>query len=583
MKFNKYIGLVIILASFLTACDDFLDKAPLDQITEANYWSSAKDLEIYNNQFYPLLPGHRNGAWDAGVFSQDMNSDNMIPGSPNSTLAGTRTVPASGAGWSWGSIRSVNVFLENYSKAMSKDPWEIVAPFVGEAHFFKALLYFDKVKRFGDVPWFNRSLETDSPELFANRLSRDVVVDSMIVALDKAIDYLPAKGDEKPGRLNKDVALTYKARVCLYEGTWEKYHAGSVFGVTGANGQKYLTLAAEAAKTVIDGANYSLYTTSDTDKSYAELFAQMDYSSNPEVIMWKKFDQDAGLTHNVQRGICSYDNNDNPYNLSKELVDQYLCVDGDPIAVSDLYEGDTTIVQVFQGRDPRLKQMYWLPGQVNVEKDGVELSYFNEPELQNSASGYQLHKGAIPDYYQLFQGHVGVSPSITFRYAEVLLTYAEAKAELGEISQTIIDQTINLLRARAGMPNLVISNITVDPNWDFPALSPVINEIRRERRIELACEGFRFKDLQRWRAHLLIQGKRLKGAKFIWGESFPQTEDLLELGSNLFLDENNYIDLYQNALPSGFGFDEDRDYLSPIPSDEITISNGVLTQNPGWE
>jgi hypothetical protein len=164
------------------------------------------------------------------------------------------------------------------------------------------------------------------------------------------------------------------------------------------------------------------------------------------------------------------------------------------------------------------------------------------------------------------------TPSIQYRYAEVLLNYIEAKAELGQITQAEIDKTIKKLRDRVGMPNLLLANIETDLNWEFPSLSPVLNEIRRERKVELALEDFRWDDIARWAAaEELIVGKRPKGAK---AAQFP-------VPPVLPTDANGFIDPYRNALPNGFGFKVDRDYLNPLPQHELTL-NRNLKQNPGW-
>ncbi|HLR32950.1 MAG TPA: RagB/SusD family nutrient uptake outer membrane protein, partial [Fodinibius sp.] len=211
---------------------------------------------------------------------------------------------------------------------------------------------------------------------------------------------------------------------------------------------------------------------------------------------------------------------------------------------------------------------------------------FDTPPLEKggtdmSTTGYMIRKGSTPDPDQnqgSSSSRYGEVDGMVFRYAEVLMNYAEAKAELGTLTQADLDQSINLIRERAGMPPLSINVGFTDPDWNFPDLSPIINEIRRERRIELALEGFRDDDLMRWAAaDEIIQGSRWKGAKFIPGVSFPEIEDQI---SNIPVDENNYIDRYQNAM-SSFGFDASRDYLYPIPTNEISL-NDSLTQNPGW-
>ena len=165
---------------------------------------------------------------------------------------------------------------------------------------------------------------------------------------------------------------------------------------------------------------------------------------------------------------------------------------------------------------------------------------------------------------------------ILFRYAEVLLNYAEAKAELGELTQEDVDKTINLLRRRVGVADLRIDAIVNDPNWKFPEISPLLNEIRRERRVEFACEGYRLNDLLRWRAHELFVNKRPKGFYFNQSD-FPE----MIPNKDILLDEQGYVDPYKQSLPNGYQFNPERDYLLPLPTSELVL-NSKLKQNPGW-
>jgi hypothetical protein len=384
--------------------------------------------------------------------------------------------------------------------------------------------------------------------------------------------------------------MLLKARICLYEGTWEKYHAGTAFGVGGADGTDFIQIAATTASQLMNLGIFSLYTGPEGEE-YWSLFNQFDYAGNPEVMLWKRFDIGLQITHNVNRYLPF---GSGRIGMSKGLIDSYLCTDGKPISTSPLFLGYDSISQEATNRDPRLVQSLFLKGydQTIHSPGGLNDQQFDLPSLDGigeflNTTGYAIYKGANPEYSQQTVNDIGTQGSIIFRYAEALLIYAEARAELGMATQDDIDRTVNKLRDRVGMIHLDINNITFDPNWDFPALSPLINEIRRERRVELVCEGFRWDDLARWRAHHLIVGKRLKGAKYIGTNLEGAYKDYLgnptiSIGVNLFVDGNGFIDPYQQVLPDGFGFDPERDYLSPIPSDEITL-NSNLTQNPGWE
>lgn len=564
---------IILILFFLGSCrKDFLEQRPLDAIGNSSFWKTPKDLEMYVNQFYPIFPNNTRD--DMNLL--DGNSDNLIQVGFNSVLAGTEVLSATDAGWSnnWSNIRSVNYFLNNYQTVSGS--FDLMKQFVGEAYFFRAYFYFALVRRYGDVPWINKVLEGNSEELYLARSPRNIVMDSVIADLDKAISYMGNKGEGSASRLNSQVALLFKSRVALFEGTWEKYHANTLFGVAGADGSAYLRIARDAANEVMDGGLYEIYSSGDPSIDYAHLFGQNDYSANPEVMFWKKWNKDLGLVRwtpsiwGMGMGV------------TKELVDSYLSIDGLPIAVSPLYTGDATLLNAVKNRDPRLAQSIWVPGDyMNILATG-DTTIFEKADINQTGSylnvtGYQLKKysNMWGDNLKLnyYQSEIG---SIIFRYAEVLLNYAEARAELGEITQMDLDLTINKLRDRVGIPHLSLGSITPDTNWDYPLLSPIINEVRRERRVELSFEGLRLDDLLRWRAHSIFVNKRSLGAKFVQTD-YPT----MVIGTNIYVNTNGYIDAHQKSLPAGYGFKPERDYLSAIPTSELTL-NKNYTQNPGW-
>jgi hypothetical protein len=275
------------------------------------------------------------------------------------------------------------------------------------------------------------------------------------------------------------------------------------------------------------------------------------------------------------------------------MVDSYLCLDGKPISVSSMYQGDRTLKSLVANRDPRLNQTIMVDdGKHVLWEDNNPPTVFTVPLFvqcpDNSSTGYHQGKGFVPNYADYaVTGWGSLQGIIYFRYAEVLLIYAEAKAELGTITQADIDKTVNALRKRVGMDNglLDIGNITTDPNWEFANLSPILQEIRRERKVELACEGYRLDDIFRWAAaDELIRGKRPLGAVLEQWYNYPDaTPAFLEAVAKLPVDSDGYMDPYRDfsAMDSGYQFNLDRDYLSPIPTNEILL-NPNLTQNPGW-
>lgn len=570
-KLHLYFSLLLVIG--LTACnEDFLDRYPLDAISDVNYFTTPEDLETYMNSFYSTTyfakyPNH--GA--------DFDSDNQVGTNVNSRLQGTRVVSTSGTiGFSW--IRRVNYFFDNYKKVEEGYELEDYQQYLGEAYFFRALSYYSMLQQYGDIQWITHELKTDSPELYNPRDSRDLVATNIISALDSAAMYLTADKTRGQGRVNRWMALLIQSRVALFEGTWQKYHANTPFGVQNAQPEKYLQKAADAALELIESGVYDVYSTGNPESDYYDLFALQDYSNNPEIMFWREYNNE------LSRGNSNFTNDRNhrmefPNNnsITKELADSYLCIDGRPITVSPLFQGHNSLNEEKQNRDPRFYQNIATDERVwRIHKDGT-IEYWktvydklNSNAAHNSPAGYINIKGYNPDMNYHVQQYEE-SPGIIYRYAEALLNYAEAKAELGDITQEDIDISIKKLRDRVGMPNLELSTIAHDPNWNFPDLSPIINEIRRERRVELAAEGYRWDDIARWAAaDELIVGQRPKGfhASQLEENPFP-------------VDQNRFLDPFRNAVPNGYGFDVNRDYLNSIPISEIVL-NPNLTQNPGW-
>ncbi len=566
-------GLMAVL--LLNACrKDFLDRKPLDQVGVSDYFKNPKDLETYVNQFYntasfPIVP----------EYGLDFNSDNAVATNFNEILAGTRTLDGAPS-ISFARVRSINYFFDNYKRIEGNAALSDYKQYVGEAYFFRALIYFDLLRGWGDIQWFTSVPGTQSPELLQQRDRRNIVADNIIKDLDSAALYLQADKTDGASRVNKWMALLIQSRVALYEGTWEKYHAGSPFGVANAQPEKYFTKAVEATTAIMESGLYSLYSTGSPATDYYNLFSkQRSYAGNTEVMFWKKFDNGLGKGETAFRREVNYrQRTPNEHSQTKELADSYLCADGNPITGNSLFKGFGNIGLEMQNRDPRFVQTFGMPGYLWIDKStGVTTNYdalyaiLNQGIEQYSPTGYVLRKGYdAREIYQIPQYEE--TPAIVYRYGEVLLNFAEAKAELGTITQDDIDKSIKKLRDRVGMPGLTLSAITADPKWDFPGLSPIINEIRRERRIELAAEGFRFNDIMRWAAaDELIVGKRPRGFK------------AAQLTTNPYpVDADGFLDPYQNKLPTGYGFKIDRDYLNAIPKDQLLL-NPNLVQNPGWQ
>lgn len=569
MKHISIFTLSILFALLAASCSkDFMERYPLDKLSDETYWNTETDLELYTNTMYQsVFTGHGTGFAESPIAFGDNQSDNMVPYNYNQIAAGEHLLPTTGGGWDWAFIRRCNFFLTRYQRTPIAE--NIRNIYAGEVLLFRSIEYWEKVKRFGNVPFFTHDLQTNSPELFEPATDRSVVMDSVLVDLNKAIEYLPAKGNEAANRVNKDVALAFKARICLHEGTFRKYH-----GL--ADSEKYFTEAANAAKTLIDGGKYQLSSTGNPAMDYRNVFNRYDQTSNKEVIFFRKYDFDLGIGTNTSRFI---DLNERAFSVSKSLVDEYLCTDGFPIGLSGVYQGDNSILDEIRNRDPRLLQTVVEPNTNMLAGVGFAPIPGSPSTGQGIvATGYMLLKHWVNDPQETFRADKGILDAIIIRYGEVLLIYAEAKAELGQADQGALDISINKLRDRVNMPHLSEAVGYEDPvlAGRFPGISNLLREIRRERRVELACEGFRYDDLIRWKAGKVLE-ERVIGAKFNVAD-YPT----VEVGADIFLTDDGYIDVYHLSLPNGRTFEEPKHYLFPIPQEEL-ILNPELDQNPGWE
>ena len=578
---------LIAISFVIISCENFFDIQPKDSITDKGLSFSKTEMEMYSNQYYTNLPGALpNVAWES-----DAASDNDVPAAYgwNKLTAGTQTVPTSGGSWSFSNIRSVNFFLENYSK--SKEPANVIKKYVGEILFWKAWFYYGMMKNFGDLPWLTKTLDVDSEELMGKRISRSVIADSILSILDKSIAFLPLKAETDRGRLHKDVASLFKARVALYEGTWEKYHANDAFKGDGRDINRFFTQARVAGEDIIASNRYTLYKDY-TDNalpsgfSYWRLFSSpsSEIVKNPEVLLTKEYSYALNLVYPGQQIRTT--GGPNGHGISKSLVDSYLCRDGLPRALSPLYKGDETLESVTMDRDPRLKMTVLTPGMpIKIYKgvtDKFQLPLLTLNPWPNT-TGYQTYKWLSP--FVANEDDFGNSTSNgapVFRYAEALLIRAEAHAELGTCTQQILDETINQLRDRAGVARLTAGIGFIDPNWDFPTLTPLLNEIRRERRVELAFEGFRTDDLFRWAATDLLQMPKLGSKIEQWrGKPFSPAYNV-DIVSKTMKNAAGYISPYFSSKGENkLGFDPTKNYLLPLPIDQLVL-NKNLEQNPGY-
>lgn len=591
MKFNIKIYLIILLSCVMQwGCqDEFLERYPLDEISSETYWKSENDLKNYNNGFYdkvmtdenyPILRGLSISGvrYSGGIWWDDEFSDNLAPTVERTidfvkVRTGYHVVennPRLQGYKGWDLVRSVNFGLENYDRAEIQE--EIKNRYKGEARLFRGWFYADKVSRFGDVQWIDKVLNIDSEELYGERDDREFVMDKVLEDLDYAIATLPEDWGtgENPGRLDKWGALAVKSRICLFEGTWRKYHGGS-------DAEFWLSESVNASQELMEKGGFSLYSTGDPLNDYRYSLSSTTQEGNPEAIYWRKYEAPFN-GHFASRLFFNYNGG-----ATKSFVDDVLCEDGLPISLSPLYQGDETIETTFVNRDPRLGQCVLNPA------DAKRLNYANDtintyPRItgQNggrnkSNTGFHVVKYWNAEDEQRPRNQHIASPAC-LRLGEVLLNFAEAKAELGTISQGDLDISINLLRDRVAMPHLGM-NPPIDPRYAEDGISPLLVEIRRERRVELFIEGHRYHDLRRWK-----QGKKLEAPDLgIRWDAAAQVRYPVPGGLVQVTEVNGipYIDVRKGTPFYPSIFDESKHYLWPLPI-SATSENPNLGQNPNW-
>lgn len=573
---HKYLVVATSALLALSSCG-VTDLTPSDSINDAIFWKTTNDLELYANSFYTNLGGI--DAW------YDNNTDVRLSNQSSDYFSGAYVAPDADGAWSFSTIRNANYFLTRYQTVVGEQA--VINHFVAEVRFFRALEYWNKVKRYGDYPYYDKDLGTSDEELiYKARDPRAFVVGKIIEDLEFACKNLRSKKDVATNRLYDYVAYAQLARVCLYEGTRAKYANDNTF-----NANELLDKAAKAAKYIMDNGGYSI--TMDAAPyappvdaqhplNYNAVFAQLSAINNSsECILAREYKQDL-LMHNVSRQL-----EESGSGLTKAMLIQYLCTDGKPIAISPLYKGDDSLNQELTNRDRRLYQTIdnrYLP--YKLEKGAIVVN--NYPSIGGgSPTGYNFMKLHHSEPTQWIANACWIQWHL-YRYAETLLIYAEAKAELGAITQEDVNLTINKLRQRGGVAPLDLAAIEVDPNWPNygHALTPVLYEVRRERAVELIGEGFRFDDIMRWRAGRLLENPLAVYGCTVTDYVIAKYPGVFDTGSGSGLKLVNYngkryIQAYTNNVKNGYTFN-DRMYLYPVPKNQISL-NPALTQNPGWQ
>lgn len=578
---HTIINVILFLATIAcVSCEDMLDFQPKDRLSPDTYFRTETDCELWTNNYYTVFPSAE------GVYSEPF--DVIVRDVLADEISGVRKPMPTDGNWKWTKLREMNFFLSRSSQIEEES---VRLRYEGLTRFFRAYFYFEKVKRYGDVPWVDKPLSSDDNELYKGRDSREFVMEKVMEDIDFAIANLPEKQDVY--HVTRWTARALKSRIALFEGTFRKYH-----GIDGY--EKYLQECVTASEPFLNGP-YNIYTTGSTP--YQDLFTSQN-AIGTEIILARAYTSAiSGMTHDVN-GHLTGATMGRP-GMTRNAVNMYLMRDGSRYTDQPGY-ATKTFVDECKNRDLRMAQTIRTPKYKRIGGN-KELA----PDLSRSTTGYQLIKYLTEEKYDANKASTNDMP--LFRLAEVLLNYAEAKAELGTLKQDDLNKTIKPLRSRAGLPELDMeeANENPDPYLSSPetgyanvtgANKGVILEIRRERTLETPMEGLRYWDIMRWK-----EGKRFE--KPIEGLYFAGTGEYdldgngtvdvyiydsetvpgnkadvlyLKLGTDIVLSGKTSGNLLAHSTTPRI-WNEERDYLYPIPTDDRVLTQGAISQNPGWD
>jgi hypothetical protein len=560
---KKYSVLFFSLVAFFSCNDDFLERPPLDTLSNENFWQSEAHLISAANSLYTAM----NGKDVLNMF------ESMGETAPWAITTAFRTIGGGNYATDISQINNIwvrayynigrcNYFLNNYKRAVTV-PENIRERYAAEAYFFRAYDYWLLTSLFGDAPYITKELNVYSPDVYRGRDSREAIIDSITAELERTYQNLPAfipPASAQFGRITQGAALTLLSRIYLYNEKWDK--------------------AANAAKRAM-GLGYQLYSTGNTANDYRNLFnfagRASRVSANKETILAYVYNfdlgQDARSSHNLSRELW-VPNDYSRFAPTKRMIEKWLTADGkiwDPATIS-------TYEEVFENRDPRMKQSVLAPntpweGRKDGDPNNTNTSVFTYPKFSNDKdgcmtySGYYLYKYVEPT--KVGQVSQDDNDIIFFRYAEVLLNYVEARERAGGITQATLDSTINLLRDRVGMVHLTLANI--------PTGSDLRTEIRRERTVELFFEGHRYLDLIRWREAEVL-GEDLLGVNRRWLDPNKLPAGILNTLKWKNVNGEHYL-----IVESGRTFNPGKHYLLSLPFTQMQRNPNLRPNNPGWD
>lgn len=537
----------------LTGCE--LDRLPETTLADNTFWQSETDLRGACNKLYVDLPG----------FDHDRRADDLIGTAANGTSSGNWSLPSTSGDWTnpYNRIGVCNNIITKGSVApltdAQKNRW------IAEAYFFRAYHFFDLVKKYGDVPLILKAFDsTSDPDIKMARTPREEVIQQCYRDLEFAEEWLPeidaVSSETDWGRVSKSAARALLVRIGLYEGTFVKYHG------LNSDSKAHLKMAVDAAERIIQSGKHALY------PDYQKLFYfDGEGRQNKENLFVKVYGPNgAGATimHGNSRQL------ENGVSVTRQTIDQYLYTDGLPREKSSLaLVPETHYDDIFVNRDPRLAMTIY-----HKDEEAYKGGYM--PFSNQHGNGYGIKKGFMIDEWTTNSKET--VDKMIIRYAEVLLSYAEALYELhGSITDQQLDQTVNAVRARSGFDARLTNSFATQNGLN------IRDEIRRERLVEFIDEGLRYNDIIRWKIAEKVLPVTMLGLKYNEDDTNAQREDLqsrLTTEGGMYKGQKvcDQADIYVIEEASTRSFNPARDYYYPIPTYEIATSEGSVAQNPEW-
>ena len=616
---KKYIFTLIAVAAFIfMGCDDVLDRPQKTSVVDELSWISESDYRLYATQFYPQYFAGYNTGWGVDYaplrgfyFADDFASsgaqsaiENAVPSSRGTnTLSSTSDTWLTKYGsstWNFAWIRKANVMVERL-EAIGKTNMlpEAYNHWMGIARFFRAFEYHRLVWSFGDVPYYDKLFsEADEEQMYKDRTPRAEVMQKVYEDLKFAYDNI--RVNDGAMFVNKDIVAGIISRIMLFEGTWQKYHS-----LSQTDAKKYIEFAKEAGDFVIGSNRYEI------SGDFRSLFGSDDLKGHKEVLMYRHYDDAAAVRHHVASYSNGRESQSPAPNLS--LAKSFLCNDGKPYQNSEV-GGATTldIKNMIKTRDPRF-----------------EATFYDIPKIQSGTLLYACkfisREGSAWNPNATLPAKYGSNTNLndypTLRYSEVLLNWLEAKAELAEmggaaVTQADINISINEIRDRPlddvatakGIKKTAAMNLT-DITADFdPArdadVSPLLWEIRRERRMEFVYEHTRLADIRRWKKLDYMDNKKNPDTMLgLWIDMQNELPTYLAPSSTgaytarqvkkadgtiVTYNGSNAADMVGFYIPlnasarDAFG---DHNYLAPVGKaqiDQYADKGYKLTQTKGW-